>query len=228
MKTDIAAAAAEAVRGSVSAARAIRRSPSAPDGQTLTVLAQVPPWAACPRWPLGASVDVATFRALRAYRFQAEATVPATRVRVWERVTLRSPGAPFSVGFCVSSSDRASGSSRLPRMWRSGPCWGLRRRGTEVRDLCAAVDARRGQIRRRARSSGALNPNSDPRAARGRPHPSAHAKPDGLDILYGPKRKRQTAAFAERHYGMRTYRLRERRVIVLQTTGTRDAEAAHA
>lgn len=46
-------------------------------------------------------------------------------------------------------------------------------------------------------------------------------------IPFGPKRKRQMAAYSERHYGERTWRLRHPRVIVEHLSETSSAAAVH-
>jgi beta-N-acetylhexosaminidase len=46
-------------------------------------------------------------------------------------------------------------------------------------------------------------------------------------IPFGSKRKAEMAAYAERHYGSRDYRLRDPRVIVEHYTGTRDFQSAY-
>lgn len=51
--------------------------------------------------------------------------------------------------------------------------------------------------------------------------PAGFARPAIQDdyIPYGPERKRQMAAYSDRHYGFRTWRLKRKRVIVLHFTG---------
>jgi N-acetylmuramoyl-L-alanine amidase len=63
--------------------------------------------------------------------------------------------------------------------------------------------------------------------------PSAGAARDSPPIApwpipFGPKRKREMAAYSSRHYGQRTWRLRNPRVIVEHMAQTRSAASVHA
>jgi hypothetical protein len=60
-------------------------------------------------------------------------------------------------------------------------------------------------------------------AVRAAPRPRIHR----WAIPFGPKRKRQMAAYSERHYGERTWRLRRPRVIVEHVSETPSAAAVH-
>jgi len=63
-----------------------------------------------------------------------------------------------------------------------------------------------------------------PPADAGAPRPAIHLWP----IPFGPKRKRQMAAYSERHYGERTWRLRHPRVIVEHMAQAPSATAVRA
>lgn len=71
-------------------------------------------------------------------------------------------------------------------------------------------------------ASGAPPPAPVARAA-GSPRPRIVRWP----IPFGPKRKRQMAAYSERHYGERTWRLRHPHVIVEHVSETDSAAAVH-
>jgi N-acetylmuramoyl-L-alanine amidase len=58
------------------------------------------------------------------------------------------------------------------------------------------------------------SPATTPATASGAPRPRIHNDP----IPFGKERKRETAAYSRRHYGQRTWRLRNPRVIVLHYT----------
>jgi len=66
-----------------------------------------------------------------------------------------------------------------------------------------------------------------PAAKSGSPARAADARPPIIDrpIPFGPKRKREMAAYSERHYGERAWRLRRPRVIVEHTSQTATADA---
>jgi N-acetylmuramoyl-L-alanine amidase len=86
----------------------------------------------------------------------------------------------------------------------------------------------RGRISSRIAGTSATSPS---RGAAGEAGAAARAAPRSRihdwPIPFGPKRKRQMAAYSERHYGERTWRLRNPRVIVEHVAVAGTAAAVH-
>jgi hypothetical protein len=79
-----------------------------------------------------------------------------------------------------------------------------------------ARQARREQARRRAPAAAAPQATAVPRPPIKR-----------MLIPFGPKRRQEMAAYAQRHYGLSTYRLTDPKVIVEHYTGSADAQSAY-
>ncbi len=91
----------------------------------------------------------------------------------------------------------------------------------------AEIEAQNAAARRRARTKARRRASRDaPPAAT--PEPSAAAKPPIVRRLipFTATRKQQMAAYAQRHYGIDTYRLEAPKVIVEHVTVTSDAQGA--